>query len=148
MSQLDKPSQWATGGEPPTEKQTCVNSAPGAILVMAITADIARARDSTFIKTLAAEKGADIDTSDLNKSSASAAINDLKNKETQNPDATAGEPIQDPSSWSTGEDKATGKQQGYIAAMAKEAWEKVPGGDMGKSEASQKIGDLKSKTGM
>ena len=102
----------------------------------------------SFIKTLAAEKDVDVNTADLNKSSASATINDLKNKETKNPDATAGAPIQDPNSWATGEDKATGKQQGYIAVMAKEAGEQVPGGEMGKSEASKKIGELKSKTGM
>ncbi len=102
----------------------------------------------SFIKTLAAEKDVDVNPAELNKSSASTVINDLKNKETKNPDATAGAPIQDINSWATGEDKATGKQQGYIAAMAREAGEKVPSGDMGKSEASQKIEELKSKTGM
>ena len=144
MSQLDNPSQWTTGGDPPTEKQTCANFLSS--LVSVVRSDVANY--SSFIKTLAAEKGADVNTSDLNKSSASAAINDLKNKETKNSDATAGEPIQDPNSWATGEDKATGKQHGYIAAMAKEAGEKVPGGEMGKSEASKKIEELKSKTGM
>lgn len=102
----------------------------------------------SFIKTLAAEKNVHVNPAELNKSSASTTINDLKNKETKNPDATAGAPIQDPNSWATGEDKATGKQQGYIAAMAREAGEKVPGGEMGKSEASKKIEELKSKTGM
>ena len=102
----------------------------------------------SFIKTLAAEKDADVDPANLTKSSASTVINDLKNKETKNPDATAGAPIQDANSWATGDDKATGKQQGYIAAMAREAGEKVPGGEMGKSEASKKIEELKGKTGM
>ena len=124
MSQLDKPSQWATGSEPPTEKQT------------------------SFLHTLAASKNADVDPSSLNKSEASMKINELKNSETTNPDAQAGAPIQDPKSWATGDDQASGKQTGYIAAMAREAGEKVQTEEMGKTEASQKIGELKEKTGM
>ena len=76
-SQLDKPSQWATGSEPPTEKQT------------------------SFLKTLASQKDADIDPNHLSKSEASQAINDLKNKETTNSEAAAGAPIQDPQGWAT-----------------------------------------------
>lgn len=49
---------------------------------------------------------------------------------------------------STGDDKATGKQTGYIAAMAREAGDKVPTEGMGKTEASKKIEELKGKTGM
>jgi len=99
-SQLDKPSQWATGNDAPTEKQ------------------------KSFMSTLAAEKGAqNINPNELNKSEASITINDLKNKATQNPGATAGEPIQNPDTWTTGDDKASGKQTGYIAAMAREAGE-------------------------
>ena len=124
-SQLDKPSQWATGGDAPTDKQ------------------------KSFISTLAQSKGAEnINPNEMNKSEASATINDLKNKDTQNPEAAAGQPIQDPNSWSTGDDQATGKQTGYIAAMARQAGEKVPTEGIGKTEASQKIGELKEKTGM
>ena len=124
-SQLDKPSQWTTGGDAPTEKQ------------------------KAFISTLSAEKGAsDVDPSTMNKSEASSKINELKNAETRNPDATAGQPIQHPDSWTTGDDQATGKQTGYIAAMAREAGEKVQTEGMGKTEASKAIGDLKEKTGM
>jgi len=124
-SQLDKPSQWTTGNDAPTEKQ------------------------KSFISTLAAEKGAqNINPNEMNKSEASTTINDLKNKDTQNPGATAGEPIQNPDTWTTGEDQATGKQKGYIAAMAREAREKVPTEGIGKTEASRKIGELKEKTGM
>lgn len=47
-----------------------------------------------------------------------------------------------------GEDPATGKQMGYIAVMAHNAGEAKPAEGMGKTEASQKIGELKSKTGM
>ncbi|KAL8719899.1 MAG: hypothetical protein Q9225_003158 [Loekoesia sp. 1 TL-2023] len=124
MSQLDNPSQWTTGSDAPTEKQ------------------------KSFISTLASSKGAsDVDPSSLNKSEASAKINELKEQPTQNANASAGQPIQDPSTWSTGDDKATGKQMGYVAVMAKKAGESVPN-EMGKTEASQKIEELKGKTGM
>lgn len=124
MSQLNNPSQWATGADAPTEKQ------------------------KAFLSTLASSKHApDVNPSSMNKSEASQKINELKDKPTQDSDAAAGQPIQDPSTWSTGDDKATGKQMGYVAVMAKKAGEEVPG-QMGKSEASQKIGELKGKTGM
>ncbi|KAM0797370.1 hypothetical protein BDR22DRAFT_965360 [Usnea florida] len=123
-SQLDKPSQWVTGGDAPTEKQ------------------------KAFLNTLAADKDAQIDPSSMNKSEASAKIDELKNAETKNPGATAGEPIQNPDTWATGDDQATGKQTGYIAAMAREAGDKVETSGMGKTEASKKIGELKEKTGM
>ena len=112
-------------------------------------ADIRVWAEKSFISTLAAEKGAqNINPNEMNKSEASMTINNLKNKETQNPGATAGEPIQNPDSWSTGEDQATGKQTGYIAAMANKAGEKFDTQGIGKTEASKKIGDLKEKTGM
>ena len=124
-SQLDNPSQWATGADPPTKKQ------------------------EAFLSTLASQKGAtDIDPSSLNKSEASQKIDELKNAETKNQDAKPAEPIQDPDSWTTGDDKASGRQTGYIAAMAREAGEKVETGEMGKTEASKRIGELKEKTGM
>lgn len=124
-SQLDKPSEWATGADAPTSKQ------------------------KAFLETLSADKDAPLDPSSLNKSEASQKINELKNAESKNPGAaTAGEPIQNPETWSTGEDQATGKQTGYIAAMSREAGEKVETGQMGKGEASKKIGELKEKTGM
>ncbi|KAL6715063.1 hypothetical protein ACLMJK_007324 [Lecanora helva] len=124
-SQLDKPSQWATGNDAPTEKQ------------------------KGFISTLAQSKGVEnVNPNEMNKSEASVTINDLKNKDTANPDAAAGAPIQDPNSWSTGDDQATGKQTGYIAAMAREAGEKVPTEGMGKTDASKRIEELKEKTGM
>ena len=63
--------------------------------------------------------------------------------------STADAPIQDPSQWSTGDDKATDKQKGYIAVMAKEAGARADTGEaMTKTEASQKIEELKEKTGM
>lgn len=135
-SQLDKPSQWATGADAPTDKQ------------------------KAFLSTLAADKDVPIDPATLNKSEASVKINELKNAETPQRDpgagggggggaaAAAGEPIQDPDTWTTGGDRVTGKQTGYIAAMAREAGEEVETGGMGKTEASKKIGELKGKTGM
>ena len=123
-SQLDNPKSWATGDEPPTQKQT------------------------SFLQTLAQEKHVEVDANSLNKGDASAKINELKNMDTANPDATTGEPIQDPKGWATGDDPATGKQAGYIAVMAKEAGEDVKTSSMGKTEASETIGRLKEKTGM
>lgn len=123
-SQLDNPDGWTTGADPPTEKQ------------------------KSFISTLAASKGVEIDPSSVNKSEASAKINELKDQPTQNASSAAGQPIQDPNTWSTGDDKATGKQTGYIAVMAKKAGETVSTEDMGKTEASNKIDELKKKTGM
>ncbi len=124
MSQLDNPQSWATGDDAPTQKQT------------------------SFVSTLAAAKGVQVDANSLNKGEASAKINELKNMDTKNAEATADEPIQDPNTWATGDDAATGKQTGYIAVMAKEAGEAPPQGQMGKSEASKKIEELKEKTGM
>jgi hypothetical protein len=123
-SQLDNPNSWTTGADAPTEKQT------------------------SFLQTLAKEKGVTVDANNLNKGEASAKINELKGMDTKNPNATAGEPIQDPESWSTGDDPATGKQTGYIAVMAKEAGEDVKTEGLGKTEASEKIEELKKKTGM
>ena len=121
-SHLDDPSQWATGSENPTTKQ------------------------KAFLSTLASQKGAtDVDPSSLNKSEASQKIDELKNAETKNQDA---KPIQHPDTWTTGDDKPSGRQTGYIAAMAREAGEKVDTAGMGKTEASKRIGELKEKTGM
>lgn len=136
MSQLNNPSQWTTGADPPTDKQ------------------------KGFISTLASSKNLPVDDpSSLTKSEASAKINELKDAPAQNTDGPAadgpaadgpsavGPPIQDPDSWTTGDEKATGKQMGYVAVMAKKAGESVPG-EMGKTDASKKIEELKAKTGM
>ena len=125
-SQLDKPGEWTTGGEPPTKKQTA------------------------FLSTLAESKGVDLQPNELNKGEASQKINELKNAETKQPEANAnaGAPIQNPDTWSTGDDQATGKQTGYIAAMASKAGEKVDTSGIGKTDASKEIERLKGKTGM
>ena len=154
-SQLNNPSQWTTGSEPPTSKQ------------------------KAFLSTLASAKDVppqDVDPESLTKSEASINIDQLKNapddSNSKNPSETTknstaaggagsggeggqgqgggakGDPIQHPDTWTTGNDKATGKQTGYIAAMAREAGQEVETGGMGKSEASKVIGELKEKTGM
>ncbi|MCJ1446093.1 MAG: hypothetical protein MMC23_006598 [Stictis urceolatum] len=144
-NQLNNPSQWTTGNDPPTDKQ------------------------KAFLHTLSDSKapGESINPDDMNKSEVSSKIDELKNKPAatsttdqgttgpqqqtpKGPDGSSkeGTLIEDPSQWATGDDQATGKQMGYIAAMAKNAGEQVPQGGMGKAEASQKIGNLKEKTGM
>ncbi|KAL8748518.1 MAG: hypothetical protein Q9184_007249, partial [Pyrenodesmia sp. 2 TL-2023] len=62
-NQLSNPSQWTTGADAPTDKQ------------------------KSFISTLAASKNASVDPNALNKSEASAKINELKEQPTQNADA-------------------------------------------------------------
>lgn len=86
----------------------------------------------------------------MNKSEASTKIDELKKAEMQKPEAAASvdKPLQNPDSWTTGDDPASGKQTGYIAAMAREAGAKVPTEGMTKTEASKKIEELKEKTGM
>ncbi|KAI6840617.1 hypothetical protein KC340_g2721 [Hortaea werneckii] len=127
--QLNHPESWTTGDDKPTEKQTA------------------------FLATLAKQKGVEVEANNLNKSDTSAKIDELKNMtdssgQGTNTTAPASAPIQDPESWSTGGDSATGKQTGYIAVMAKQAGEDPPKADMSKTEASEKIEELKKKTGM
>ena len=143
QSHLDKPREWTTGSDPPTWKQTA------------------------FLNTLAKEKGVEVDLDGLNKGDASAKINALKGLDAKDVDANApqeaaaagksrssgengGEPIQDPSTWATGDEAATSRQRGYIAVMAREAGEEGPGEErmMGKREASSRIEALKGRTGM
>ena len=87
-SQLDNPSQWATGNDAPTEKQ------------------------KAFLSTLAADKDAQVDPARMNKSEASSKIDELKNAESTNPGAAAGEPIQHPDSWTTGGGSGYGEADG------------------------------------
>ena len=114
-SQLDNPKSWTTGSDAPTEKQT------------------------SFLQTLAKEKGVEVDANNLNKGDASAKINELKKHgllRTQRPlrgnrfkIRRGGRRVMNP---------ATGKQTGYIAVMAKEAGEEVKTQGMGKTEASER----------
>ena len=55
-------------------------------------------------------------------------------------------PTKDPDDWTTGEEPMTGPQQSYLATLAQEAGEEVPG-DLTKAEASKKIDELQERTG-
>jgi hypothetical protein len=53
----------------------------------------------------------------------------------------------DPSDWVTGDEPVTGPQQSYLSTLAQQAGEEVETTDITKAEASQKIEELKEKTG-
>jgi len=67
---------------------------------------------------------------------------------TTDPSKKSDETLQHPENWTTGGESATGKQAGYIKAMASRAGEDVNVEGMSKTEASEKIGELKKETGM
>ena len=131
QSHLDQPQNWATGSDAPTDKQL------------------------NFAQQLADQKGMDL-PSDLDKASASAFIDkakqapDDKSADTATADAQNGDRdahLDRPDQWSTGDEPATQKQQGYIAVLEKKAGESVTSGKgLGKSEASERIEELKAKT--
>ena len=52
----------------------------------------------------------------------------------------------DPSEWVTGDESMTGAQRSYLKTLAEEANEEVSE-DLTKAEASQKIDELREKTG-
>ena len=52
----------------------------------------------------------------------------------------------DPSEWVTGDESMTGAQRSYLKTLAQEAHEEV-NEDLTKAEASQKIDELRDKTG-
>ncbi len=53
----------------------------------------------------------------------------------------------DPSDWVTGDEPVTGPQQSYLSTLAQSAGEEVETTELTKAEASQKIEELKEKTG-
>lgn len=53
----------------------------------------------------------------------------------------------DPSDWVTGDEPVTGPQQSYLSTLAQQAGEEVDTTGLTKAEASEKIEDLKDKTG-
>lgn len=53
----------------------------------------------------------------------------------------------DPSDWISGNDPITGAQASYLATLSEEAGEELPGGDLTKAEASQRIDELKARLG-
>jgi hypothetical protein len=56
-------------------------------------------------------------------------------------------PEKDPSDWVTGDEPVTGPQQSYLSTLAQEAGEQVEPSELTKAEASQKIDELKERTG-
>ena len=52
-----------------------------------------------------------------------------------------------PSDWVTGDEPVTGPQQSYLSTLAQTAGEEVETTELTKAEASQKIEELKEKTG-
>jgi hypothetical protein len=63
----------------------------------------------------------------------------------QQPAAKA-DAVKDPQDWVTGDEPMTGAQESYVHTLARQAGEEV-GGDMTKAEASEKIDELREKTG-
>lgn len=55
-------------------------------------------------------------------------------------------PEKDPSDWVTGDEPMTGPQESYLQTLAREAGDAAPV-DLTKAEASEKIEELKEKTG-
>lgn len=92
-----------------------------------------------------------MDLESINKSEASQKIDQLKNQENTSAGGSNGstsQTVQDPESWTTGGESATGRQAGYIKAMASRAGEQVNVDGLSKTDASEKIEELKEKTGM
>ena len=54
--------------------------------------------------------------------------------------------IKDPKDWTTGDEPMTGAQESYLDTLSREAGEEVSP-DLTKGEASQKIDELRHKTG-
>jgi hypothetical protein len=55
--------------------------------------------------------------------------------------------IKDPAEWTTGDEPMTGAQDSYLHTLARQAGEEVDD-DLTKAEASQKIDELRDKTGV
>jgi hypothetical protein len=54
----------------------------------------------------------------------------------------------DPEEWVSGDEPMTGAQASYLETLARQAGETVKSDDLTKAEASEKIDELRSKTGM
>ncbi len=79
---------------------------------------------------------------DLRRSSSRPRLEHMS-EPTANDDRSA---QKDPSDWVTGDEPATGAQKSYLSTLARQAQEDVPA-ELTKAEASQKIEELKEKTG-
>ncbi len=54
--------------------------------------------------------------------------------------------VPDPSTWRTGDEPPTDRQQAYLETLAREAGEPLPDG-LTKAQASEKIDELRERTG-
>ncbi len=54
--------------------------------------------------------------------------------------------VPEPDTWRTGDEPPTSRQQAYLETLAREAGEDVPD-DLTKAEASEKIDELRERTG-
>lgn len=84
----------------------------------------------------------------MDGNSGSSTSSTSANTNASQPAKKSDETLQHPENWTTGGEPATGKQAGYIKAMASRAGEDVAVEGMSKTEASEKIGELKEETGM
>ena len=65
---------------------------------------------------------------------------------TNQPNDVPADAIKDPKEWVTGDEPMTGAQESYVHTLARQAGEEVAD-DMTKAEASEKIEELREKTG-
>jgi hypothetical protein len=54
----------------------------------------------------------------------------------------------DPKDWVTGDEPMTGAQASYLETLARRAGEDVQTGDLTKAQASERIDELREKTGL
>lgn len=69
-----------------------------------------------------------------------------RQKGNQRPDQQDQGRIKDPAEWTTGDEPMTGAQESYLHTLSREAGEDVPA-DLTKAEASERIDELREKTG-
>ena len=55
--------------------------------------------------------------------------------------------LKDPQDWASGDDPMTDAQRSYLETLSRQAGEEMPE-NMSKSEASQRIDELRAKTGL
>ena len=55
--------------------------------------------------------------------------------------------VPDPGTWQTGDEPPTDRQAAYLETLAREAGEDLPVVDLTKAEASEKIDELRERTG-
>lgn len=125
------PTQWKTGDEPMTAAQR------------------------SYLATLAEAAGEPAPT-DLTKAEAAQRIEALRQKTGREPapeagatpssTASAAPPLKAPDDWTTGDEPMTAAQRAYLHTLSRDAGEPFEE-DLTKAQASQRIDDLRRKTG-